>query len=115
MRVWVMQGMYDGELFSSVHLTEKGCALACIDDLMQFLGIEDEETALEVMHASYSYTSEEKKVTEATEPFEWDMEKMKDMTREQLWKIFSEWSEVSWDRMSDRMYSIDANMTMVVG
>ena len=27
MKVWVMQGSYEGELFSSVHLTEKGCAL----------------------------------------------------------------------------------------
>ena len=109
MKVWVMQGSYEGELFSSVHLTQKGCALACIADIVDFHGIDDDETALSVMRNSYAYTDEEKKVKEATEPIEWDQEKLKEMTSEQLWKIFSEWCEISWDRMADRSYNLDAN------
>jgi len=109
MKVWVMQGSYEGELFSSVHLTQKGCALACISDILEFHGIEDDETALSVMHNSYAYTDEEKKRQEATEPIEWDQEKLKEMTSEQLWKIFSDWCEISWDRMADRGYNLDAN------
>jgi len=109
MKVWVMQGSYEGELFSSVHLTQKGCALACIADIVDFHGIDDDETALSVMRNSYAYTDEEKKVKEATEPIEWDQEKLKEMTSEQLWKIFSEWCEISWDRMADRGYNIDTN------
>ena len=106
MKVWVMQGSYEGELFSSVHLTQKGCALACIADITEFHGIDDEETALSVMNNCYAYTETD---GEQTEPIEWDQEKLKDMTSEQLWKIFAEWSEISWDRMADRSYNLDAN------
>ena len=106
MKVWVMQGSYEGELFSSVHLTQKGCALACIADITEFHGIDDEETALSVMNNCYAYTDTD---GEATEPIEWDQQKLKDMTSEQLWKIFSEWCEIGWDRMADRSYNLDAN------
>lgn len=106
MKVWVMQGSYEGELFSSVHMTQKGCALACISDLMEFHGIDDEETALSVMNNCYAYTETD---GEQTEPIEWDQEKLKEMTSEQLWKIFADWCEMSWDRMGDRNYNLDAN------
>jgi predicted short-subunit dehydrogenase-like oxidoreductase (DUF2520 family) len=106
MKVWVMQGSYEGELFSSVHLTQKGCALACISDILEFHGIDDEETALSVMHNSCVFAATD---DERTEPIEWDQEKLKEMTSEQLWKIFSEWCEISWDRMADRSYNLDAN------
>mgnify|MGYP005657160109 FL=1 len=106
MKVWVMQGSYEGEMFSSVHMTQKGCALACISDLMDFHGIDDEETALSVMNNCYAYTETD---GEQTEPIEWDQEKLKEMTSEQLWKVFSDWCEISWDRMGDRSYSLDAN------
>ena len=106
MKVWVMQGSYEGELFSSVHLTQKGCALACISDLMEFHGVDDDETALSVMNDSNPYAETDGDQTEA---IAWDQEKLKEMTSEQLWKIFNEWSEISWDRMADRSYNLDAN------
>jgi hypothetical protein len=110
MKVWVMQGSYEGELFSSVHLTQKGCALACISDIIQFLDIDDEASMLDVVQNRQVY---EPPVGEkddiAAEPIEWDQEKLKEMTSEQLWKIFAEWSEISWDRMADRSYNLDAN------
>ena len=37
-----------------------------------------------------------------------NQEKMRNMTSKELWKIFSDWTEISWDRMSDRSYYIDA-------
>ncbi len=106
MKVWVMQGSYEGELFSSVHLTQKGCALACISDIIEFLGVDDDETALSVMNDCNPYAETDGDQTEA---IEWDQEKLKEMTSEQLWKIFSEWCEISWDRMADRGYSLDAS------
>tara|TARA_Y100000114_G_C11552410_1_gene227831 strand:+ start:228 stop:569 length:342 start_codon:yes stop_codon:yes gene_type:complete len=105
MKVWVMQGSYEAELFSSVHLTEKGCALACISDVLDFHGIDSEEDAMRVMGDCYAYTETD---GEQTTAFEWDREKMKNMTSKELWKIFSDWTEISWDRMSDRAYYIDA-------
>jgi len=102
MRVWVMQGSYEGEMFSSVHFTQKGCALACISDIIEFHGIDDDETAMQVVENSYE---------DATNPIpiEWDQEKLKEMTSKQLWKIFSDWCEISWDRMSDRNYNLDSH------
>ncbi len=93
MKVWVMQGIHEGELFSSVHLTEKGAALAAIADVLEFLGVEDEETALSAMKNNYDYSDTD---GEQTEPFEWDHNKMKDMKREQLWPIFQNWTELTW-------------------
>jgi len=110
MKLWVLHGTYEGESFSSVHLTEKGCALACIADVLEFLGVDNEEEALSVMNDSYAYTETD---GEQTEAFEWDQEKMKNMSSKDLWKIFSDWTEMCWDRMSDRSYYIDAEPKMV--
>ena len=112
MKVWVMQGSYEAELFSSVHFTEKGCALACIADVLEFLGVDSEEEALQVMNDVYSYTETD---GEQTEAFEWDQEKMKEMSSKELWKVFSDWTEISWDRMSDRSYYIDAQPMEIQG
>ena len=113
MKLWVLHGTYEAEMFTSIHLTEKGCALACIADVLEFLGVDNEETALDAMRDADAYTPDEKAIQEAEEPFEWDQEKMKEMTSKQLWKIFADWTEISWDRMSDRSYYIDATPQMV--
>ena len=94
MKVWVMQGIHEGELFSSVHMTEKGAALAAIADVLEFLGVEDEETALQVMNNRNLYRETD---GEQTDPYEWDYNKMKDMKRSELWVIFREWSELTWE------------------
>ena len=93
MKVWVMQGIHEGELFSSVHMTEKGCALAAIADVLEFLGVEDEETALNAMNNHNPYRETDGDQEEA---FEWDQTKMRDMKREELWPIFRSWSELTW-------------------
>jgi hypothetical protein len=65
------------------------------------LDIDDEESAVSM---SGSRLGEEE---DGAEPIEWDQEKLKEMTSEQLWKVFAEWSEISWDRMADRSYNLD--------
>ena len=108
MRVWVMQGIHEGDLFSSVHLTEKGAALAAIADVLEFLGVEDEETALSAMNNNYDYADTD---GEQTEPFEWDHNKMKDMKREQLWPIFQSWTELTWS--NNYGYQIDVMVSEI--
>jgi hypothetical protein len=108
MNIWVMQGIHEGEMFASTHLTEKGAALAALSDVLGFLGVEDEETALSVRNNHYTYSDTD---GEQTEPFEWDLEKMKDMTRKELWKIFGDWSELTWDNSCG--YQIDVNKTEI--
>jgi len=105
MKVWVMQGSYEGEMFSSVHFTQKGCALACIADVLDFHGVDSAEEALRVMNDCNTYRDTD---GEQTEPFEWDFEKMKEMSSNDLWKVFADWTDISWERMSDRSYHIDA-------
>ena len=106
MRVWVLHGNYEADVFSSVHLTEKGCALAAIADVLDFLGVTDEESALQVMNESYAYTETD---GEQTEAIEWDHTKLKEMSRPELWKVFNDWTEMCWERMADRNYRIEAS------
>jgi len=100
MKVWVMQGIHEGEMWASTHLTEKGAALAAISDVLDFLGVDDEETALAVMNSRYAGAD-----GDATEPLAWDQVKLRDMTRNELWGIFGEWSELTWD--NQRGYQVD--------
>ena len=113
MKLWVLHGTYEGEMFTSIHLTEKGCALAAIADVLDFLSVDDRDSALSVMHNMYAYTENEKAIQQAEEPFEWDHTKMKEMSSKELWKIFADWTEISWDAMSNRSYQIDATPQMV--
>ena len=110
MKLWVLHGTYEAELFTSIHLTEKGCALAAIADVLDFLNVSDEESALQVMNECNTYRDTD---GEQTEAFEWDHDKMKEMSSEDLWKIFADWTETGWERMSDRSYYIDATPQMV--
>ena len=91
MIIWVLSGSYEGEQFASTHLTEKGACLAAISDVLQLLGIEDEEDANRVLQDRLDGLMEDEK------PIEWDLEKMRDMPRDKLWGIFGEWAEKTWD------------------
>lgn len=93
MDIWVLSGCYEGEQFASSHLTEKGAVLAAIADVLQLLGIENRENAIEVMKREASGLV----LMEGDEPTEWDLDKMRDMPRNELWGIFHEWSEYTWD------------------
>ena len=106
MKVWVMQGIHEGEMFASTHMTEKGAALAAIADVLDYLGVEDEETAQSVVNGRTPLDAEL-----PDEVTEWDFEKMKDMPRTELWKIFGDWSELTWDNSYG--YQIDVQTTEI--
>jgi hypothetical protein len=91
MIIWVLSGTYEGEQFASSHLTEKGAALAAIGDVLSLLDINDEDGARGVMKNSDIELSDEE------DTIEWDLVKMRAMPREELWVIFSEWNEYTWD------------------
>ena len=107
MNIWVLSGSYEGEQFASSHLTEKGACLAAIGDVLQLLGVDDEEDARSVYARRSMYDGKEKDV----DPPEWDMEKMKAMARNELWGIFGEWVELTWD--NSQGYSIEVIKTQV--
>ena len=106
MNIWVLSGSYEGEQFASSHLTEKGACLAAISDVLQLLGVDDDDDARRV-YTRRMYDGKEKDV----DPPEWDMEKMKAMARNELWGIFGEWVELTWD--NSQGYSIEVIKTQV--
>ncbi len=93
MIIWILSGSYEGEQFASSHLTEKGAVLAAIADVLQLLGIESKEDAQRVMSNDISG----KGLMEGDEPIEWDLCKLREMPRNELWGIFHEWAEYTWD------------------
>ena len=103
MIIWILSGSYEGEQFASSHLTEKGAILAAISDVFQLLGIEDEEDANRVMEDRLDG------LMEGEEPIDWDLQKMRDMSRDKLWGIFGEWNEKTWDNSMG--YSIEVIKT----
>ena len=105
MIIWILTGSYEGEQFASSHLTEKGAVLAAIADVLQLLGVENKEDAQRVMSNDISG----KGLMEGDEPSEWDLEKMRGMPRNELWGIFGEWNENTWDNQMG--YSLEVIKT----
>ena len=103
MIIWILSGSYEGEQFASSHLTEKGACLAAISDVLQLLGVEDEEGANRVMEARMVGLMEDEA------PIDWDLEKMRGMPCDKLWGIFHEWAEYTWDNQMG--YSIEVIKT----
>ena len=105
MIIWILTGSYDGGQFASSHLTEKGAVLAAIADVLQLLGIESKEDAQRVMSSDISTRG----LMDGDEPTEWDLDKLRDMPRNELWGIFHEWSEYTWDNQMG--YSLEVIKT----
>ena len=110
MKFWILRGRYESEIFSSIHLTEKGCALAAIADLMDFFHIDSDEEAVRVISESHEYRHTE---GEKIEPFPWNHELLKDMSSEELWKVFGDWTETCWEQMANRSYYLDPTPQVV--
>ena len=105
MPIWVFMVRYDGEMACSTHFTEKGAILAAIEDIMQYLGIEDEEDAKKIYNDRSGIEEDA-----GVEPPEWHHEKLRKMTARELYGIFGEWVEKTWD---DFMYECEITKTRV--
>ena len=114
MPIWVFMVRYDGEMACSTHLTEKGAILTAIEDVLQYLGIEDEEDAKKVFNHSDGWRSVNPpgEAKDENEPPEWDIGKMQKMNRDQLYGVFGEWCEKTWDH---GIYECEIMKTMVTG
>jgi hypothetical protein len=112
MNIWVMTGSYEGEHFASTHFTEKGAKLAAIADMLEFLGVEDEETATTVINARAEYyRAPVSENDDKAEIHEWDQDKMRGMTQSELGVIFRDWAELAWD--NDRGYVLEVIKTRI--
>ncbi len=112
MNVWVVIFRYDGEMSASTHLTQKGAYLTAINDVLEFLGVEDQETATEVVNARSLTTGQhnERESTDDLPPHEWDFEILKGMSSEDLANVFGSWAEYTWESYD---YDIEINRTVI--
>lgn len=107
MPIWVFIVRYEGEMCCTTHFTEKGAMLAAIADILEYLGVEDEQDAKRVFnsHGGITTTGDDE-----NEPPEWDQEKMRKMSINEVNGIFGEWAEKTWDSYE---YDIEVAKTVV--
>jgi len=105
MPIWVFMVRYDGDFSCSTHFTEKGAMLAAMGDVLQYLGVEDAEDAKNVYSGRPNIQADE-----GVEPPEWDLEKLRKMPINELYRVFGLWSERTWD---DFMYECEIMKTKV--
>jgi hypothetical protein len=99
MNIWVFMGSYDGELFATTHLTEKGAVLAALSDIVEYLGIAEGSTRICPR-------------TEEDKPLPWDDDDLKALPTTELWEVYRGYCEHLWD---DSQYEIEIKQTQVVG
>ena len=82
MNVWIVLTRLDGEQYVTAHLTEKGAFLHAIEDVVEYLGIDEK----------YFANSEDEE-----EYPEWHAETLKKMKRTELSQVYGDWCERLWD------------------
>ena len=100
MNLWSLIGIYDGELFTSTHLTEKGAMLSAIEDVLMFLGVDEDPAGALERHY----------VDEDAAPC-YDLDEMRKMNRKELAKLFYQWVELTWDNQQG--YQVEIIKTQV--
>ena len=95
MNIWVLQILHEGELSCSTHLTEKGACLGAIGDLFGCLNVG-------AYHQLENPDGEE---------LEWRVDVIAKMARPELWDLFNEYSEHTWD--TDQQYQVSVEKTKV--
>ena len=95
MNIWVLTGTHEGDQFASSHLTEKGAVLAAIQDMIEFLGVDEENLKLNPDG-------------ERSLPIYDD--EMRKLPSTEVWNIFHAYAEHTWEGMD---YSVEILKTQV--
>ena len=82
---WTLVVSFEGELSAATHLTEKGALIAAIEDVLMFLGVDDNPAEALDRHFD-------------GDPAPcYDLDEMRKMSRKELSKLYCEWAEHTWD------------------
>ena len=95
MNIWILTGTYEGGQFASSHLTEKGAVLAAIQDMIELLGV-DEENLKQDPDGERSLPIYD--------------DEMRKLPSTEVWNIFHAYAEHTWDTI---VYSIEILKTQV--
>jgi len=101
MNIWVFWNRANGENFATTHLTEKGAYLAAIDDVVCWLGAQDDPDNF--------FKSRDIPEKERLPHLE---EELKKMSRGKLYEVFMQWAELTWD---DYEYECEIMETRIQG
>jgi len=82
MNIWIVLTRMDSEQYVTAHLTEKGAYLTAINEVVDYLGIDE----------GYFESPEDEE-----EYPEWRGQALKQMKRNELCGIYGEWCERLWD------------------
>jgi|TARA_R110002020_G_scaffold187156_1_gene385324 hypothetical protein len=82
MNVWIVLTRMDSEQYVTAHLTEKGAYLTAINEVVDYLGIDEEYFA---------------DIEDEEEYPEWRGQALKQMKRNELSGVYGEWCERLWD------------------
>jgi hypothetical protein len=82
MNVWIVLTRMDSEQYVTAHLTEKGAYLTAINEVVDYLGIDEEYFA---------------DIEDEKDYPEWRRETLKGMKRNELSGVYGEWCERLWD------------------
>jgi hypothetical protein len=104
MKVYSTVGTYDGEAFTSVHMTRKGALICAIEDIYEYLiGAPPQQGSL----STYVDDSGERCFVGSTE-------ELKAKSSDDLYSIFRSWCDVLWDQ-SHAEYRIAVVQTLLQG
>jgi len=98
--LWSLVVSYEGELSAATHLTEKGALIAAIEDMLMFLGIDDDPAA------ALDSLGIDKDNTPC-----YDFDALAKMNRKELSKLLRQWAEHTWD--NDCGYQLEVIRTPV--
>ena len=105
MNIWLCVNAFEGELFASTHLTQKGAWLAALGDLLQFLNL-DEFDDLDGFRELHGIDPDEE-LPVSTPP------ELEALSSEELSKVFHKWNEYTWDNQCG--YSIEVMQRQLEG
>ncbi len=111
MRLWVLQVSHERELSCSTHLTEKGAVMSAISDMLDFLRVDDDESARRVVADRFCGHTDEKPAPDGYGRFMWDQKELQKQDTRELWEVFRFWNECTWD--NNYSYHVDVNSCML--
>jgi len=97
MNVWLCVQAYEGELYATTHLTQKGAWLTAIYDILQFLSADDED--LEWFREAQGIESHDD--LPPNTPAE-----LEALSSQELSDVFQKWSGYTWDNSCGYMIEV---------
>ena len=98
MNIWLAVQAYEGELFATTHLTQKGAWLTAIYDVLEFLTDGPGGSDLDDFRERHGLTDEELPPNTVDE--------LEALTSKELSKVFHTWSEYVWDNQCGYMIEV---------